>query len=310
MRKKVIKPFLAKLKLLDKVILLKGWLALLYNCAKGGIYRPCRYLYSYGCFMFKKKHSLRKGTYRKTISLLCPTRGRPKKVERFFSSIYRTAYMPERVEILFYMDSDDSCKDEYKNFFNKAKKRFVRLKRCRVLTGEPTSILKAWAIMAKECEGDLMIVANDDQVYVDYGWDDRLDEEVRKFPDDIFCMWFNDSNVGGEHSCFPIVSRRWVQTLGYYSPGIFKFLHIDTWIWDIARKINRLHYIPDVLVEHLAWEHKKAALDNTTQRHRAGAHSKDGLKDGLLLEKTDPQRVDDAKKLKAVIDSYQKAKSS
>jgi hypothetical protein len=49
----------------------------------------------------------------KTISLLCPTRGRPDKALRLVLSVLQTAHHPERVEVLFYVDTDDSTKLDY-----------------------------------------------------------------------------------------------------------------------------------------------------------------------------------------------------
>ena len=93
-------------------------------------------------------------------------------------------------------------------------------------------------------------MATDAQLYGHEGWDTRLDAEILKFPDRIYCIWFNDGINGSGHCAFPIVSRRWYNTLGYFTPGIFDFLFNDTWIMAIAQLLGRVHYVDDVTVEY------------------------------------------------------------
>lgn len=310
MIRKIIKAVLIKLGLLGVARGLRKGIKLICNYLKGYVYRPYRYFYSYISFILSKKYNVKCGIEPKTISLLCPTRGRPRGVAHLISSVYRTAAIPGRVEILFYIDSDDSCKNDYLVFFKRKKFRFNRLMRCEIFLGEPVSVSKSWNILACESKGDLLVMTNDDQRYIDYGWDVRLDNEIKKFPDEIFCMWFNDGAFGAEYCTFPIVSRRWFETLEYFTPGIFEFWCNDSWIMDIAERIGRLHYIPDILAEHLNYGFKKALFDKTYQRHRPGGSDEVWLKDMALFEKTYPERKKAAKKLKTVIDNYKGGKTS
>ena len=202
------------------------------------------------------------------ISLLCPTRGRPDRVCVMLESIIKTTERLENVEILFYIDSDDDKKDDYiasiNNLLNKYNNPF---KRVLPHIGEPMSVSKSWNIIAEKCEGDILVMANDDEVWITKGWDRRLNEEADKFPDDIYCIYFDDGYIHDEGCSFPMVSRKWYETLGYFTPGIFKFLANDTWIEYIARHINRLHYVPDVLVEHRHHLYGSAEIDNTYKRN-------------------------------------------
>src|SRR4030042_5118951 len=205
------------------------------------IFYPCRFVYSYLAFTLQKKHDSA-GADMKTISLLCPTRGHPTDAARLVLNVHRTVRFPEKIEILFYIDSDDPFKNDYLALRGAAKKRFRRLMRCEAIVGERINISKSWNALACECKGELLFMANDDKVYVDYGWDIQLDKETKKFPDGIFCMWFNDIRVAEFSACFPVVSRVWYEALGYFTPDVFEFYVNDTWIWDIAKRIGRLHY--------------------------------------------------------------------
>lgn len=203
------------------------------------------------------------------ISLLCPTRGRPDRVCVMIESVIKTTEKLENVEILFYIDSDDDKKDDYivsiNNLLNKYNNPF---KRVLPHIGEPMSVSKSWNIIAEKCEGDILVMANDDEVWITKGWDRRLNEEADKFPDDIYCIYFDDGIMHEEICAFPMVSRKWYEILGYFTPGIFKFLANDTWIEYIAIGIGRLHYVPDVLVEHRHYLHKKSEIDETYKRNR------------------------------------------
>ena len=204
----------------------------------------------------------------KTISLLCPTRGRPDRVHTMLESIIITTDNPEYVEVLYYIDNDDNTKEGYlETIDNLVKKHNVHFKKVEPYIGEPISISKSWNILAERCSGDVLVMANDDEVWITKGWDSRLNEEVEKFPDDIYCIYFDDGFCHGKGCSFPMVSRTWYETLGYFTPGIFKFLCNDTWIEHIAKSIYRLHYVHDVLIEHRHVLYNKSQMDDTYKRH-------------------------------------------
>lgn len=238
------------------------------------------------------------------ISLLCPTRGRPAFAERLLESVARTAAQPGRVELLFYVDSDDPERAAYEAFAARLTQGPLALGRCTVFVGEPMSVSRSWNILARQCVGDLFVMANDDQVYVDAGWDTRLDREASAYPDGIFCMWFNDGINGVRHCAFPIVSRTWYETLGYFTPGIFEFLYNDTWVMDIAVRLGRTHYIPDVLVEHRHFTAGKSEFDDTYQRHRTGASDGRAARDGERYAQSVLQREHAAAALRKIIGQH------
>ena len=48
------------------------------------------------------------------FSLLCPSRGRSKRVIEFADSVFNTAHKLQRIEFLFYIDTDDSESSSYR----------------------------------------------------------------------------------------------------------------------------------------------------------------------------------------------------
>lgn len=221
----------------------------------------------------------------KTISLLCPTRGRPHRLKEMLESVIITAQNPENVEVFFYIDNDDNKKDEYLETINKLLDKYkTNLKKCDPYIGEPMSISKSWNILAERCSGDILAMSNDDLVYITKGWDVVASKESEKYPDGIYCMWFNDLIQYGSSAAFPMVSRVWYKTLGYFTPGVFRFLCNDSWIYYIAKNLQRLHYIgDDVIVEHRHASYNKSEMDDTYKMHIDGGKNSDYTHDNELF---------------------------
>ncbi|MFY1632236.1 hypothetical protein ACN27F_02945 [Solwaraspora sp. WMMB335] len=238
------------------------------------------------------------GGPRRRLSLLCPTRDRVAQVRRFIRSVARTAADPTRVELLFYVDGDDPALPDYRALLASG---VVEGCRCELLVGDPVGVPSAWNALAAAATGDLLMMANDDQFYVDHGWDAALDTRVSDLsarrPDELFCLYFDGGQYPDGGRDFPIVTRAWYETLGYFVPTIFSQWEVETWVFDIAERAGRLHAVPDVFVEHLHYQDYKAPFDATYQRHRMTRRKSFG--DHALFLRTTPQRVAEAEKLRA-----------
>lgn len=237
-----------------------------------------------------------------SYSLLCPSRGRPDGVRQLVESVAATASVRGRIEVLVYIDSDDPELEGYRRTFAELASSGHGLGRVQAIIGPPRSVSVSWNDLAAASRADVLMMANDDQVYVDAGWDSRLDTCIAAYPDRIFCMWFNDGIAGEKHCAFPIVSRRWYDTLGYFTPGVFEFIANDTWIMDLGRRVGRLHYIGDVLVEHRHFSVGKSAFDATYRRHRKGEQEQRLARDMFVFERTAVVRERDARRLSALLE--------
>ncbi|WP_146208972.1 hypothetical protein [Azospirillum sp. TSO22-1] len=220
-------------------------------------------------------------------------------------SVAATASLRGRIEVLVYIDSDDPEVEGYRRTFAELASSGHGLGRVQAIIGPPRSVSISWNDLAAASRADVLMMANDDQVYVEAGWDCRLDACVAAYPDRIFCMWFNDGICGEEHCAFPIVSRRWCNKLGYFTPGIFEFIANDTWIMDLGRRVGRLHYIGDVLVEHRHFSVGKSMFDETYRRHREGEQEQRRARDMFVFERTAAIRERDARWLSALLGSIE-----
>ena len=161
-------------------------------------------------------------------------------------------------------------------------------------------------ILADRAQGNILMITNDDQVFIDQGWDASIDAETKQFPDDIYCMWFNDGRYQDKICTFPILSRKWIDTLGYIEPVLFEHFNCDLWTWQIAKIINRTHYISDIRVDHLHPDTGKSTADTTTERNLKGEKPQI---DKAIFAKFERYRILDASLLQNVIDEYKTGKS-
>ena len=224
------------------------------------------------------------------ITIMCPSRERPDRLSDMLDSLERTT--TRDIEILVSVDSDDPCLSDYMKLKDRISKLFV----CK----KGKCVGEQWNIMAKEANGDLLMMANDDLIWHTNDWDTIIRNRVHDaYKDGIYVAWADDGTGKAHERCaFPIVSRRWYETLGYFTPECFNHLWCDTWVTDIGRRLRRLCYIPEVLVEHCHFNFKKADFDKTYQRHRVGAEAKKKRADDKEMYRvTAPQRSKDAEKL-------------
>lgn len=189
------------------------------------------------------------------ISILCPTRGRPEMVRRMMNSVRNT--QSGEVEILLYFDNDDQA-------------RYVSYPQADVIMSGEGTVGQHWNKMADVARGNILMMGNDDFIYHTPGWNNIVEDKiVENFPDDIYVAWTDDGSGKADKRCaVPIVSRRWVDTLGYFCPPGFKFFYNDTWISELGTLVERKLYIPEVLVEHCHFSFDKMEADETTRRHR------------------------------------------
>ena len=238
----------------------------------------------------------------KRISILTPTRQRPHRLSEFIMSVYQHTDEKNRVELLMYVDRDDPTKDQYLDFFEHCQIEFQDFLRIHFVFGESKSVSKSWNDLYERSVGDIIIMGNDDLIYRTPSWDRMVELESNIFEDDIYCMWMDDRINRENHCAFPIVSRKWCETLGYFTPGVFHFGYNDTWVFDIAQKINRCRFLGGVVAEHMHFASQKAPYDETYARNRTQSYDFYELDRQIFdSEAMREKRIEDAIKLKKVM---------
>lgn len=193
-----------------------------------------------------------------SISLLLPTRGRQALVDRLFRSIGETTTHLDRVEVILYVDDDDTDS----HHLDSENIHVVRIIGPSLSMGGYNSACLAQA------RGDIIILINDDMVIGTHGWDEKIAELDASIPDKIYLAYGNDLFKKGNLCTFPILSRRICELLVEPYPNEYQGAFIDYHLFDIFKRLqhagfDRIHYMSDVVFEHLHYRTGKAPFDET-----------------------------------------------
>ncbi|MCE5327931.1 MAG: glycosyltransferase [Planctomycetaceae bacterium] len=190
------------------------------------------------------------------ISILLPTRQRPQGVARLLDSLADHADAPEGLEVVLYVDHDDLASQSISH----DRIAVVTLVRPRAKMGQ--MLRTCYAASSGRC----IILLNDDAVCRTGGWDSAVLAALEAFGDGIGLVWCNDLYRGDSMPVFPIFSRRTCEALDGPSPADYSHDYIDTHLFDIFVKlralgVDRMAYLPQVVIEHMHHEVGKAAFD-------------------------------------------------
>jgi len=202
----------------------------------------------------------------KRISLLVPSRARPKSLIRMLESALETAARPDDLEVVVLFDDDDaeSLALDLGLF------PVIRLVRPRMGMGE----------LMMECiraaTGDILIMANDDIVIRSKDWDDLVCAKAEQFDDGIYLLYPNDCFKSGKMPTFPIVSRHFIANC--YSDALAEYRggFLDVHIFEIFLRLknsgyDRIQYLHNIEFEHLHFRTGKSECDDTyASRDRLG----------------------------------------
>jgi len=172
------------------------------------------------------------------IAILCPTRRRHKLCLRLADSIRATS------ETKLYLGTDS-----------------IDLMDCKlagvlphdyIYTNEwPTS--HKWNVLAQEAMKDqsnkLFMLGADDMYFATEGWDKALIDHYNSLENKIHVYALQDSRDenGTPHV---IVTREYIEAMGYFVPPIFLHWYIDTWTVEIAKANNCFTHLREYSLVH------------------------------------------------------------
>lgn len=224
------------------------------------------------------------------ISVLLPTRNRIQNLERLIASAAFTA--SGIFEFVIYVDDNI---ETYRYLLTSAPSNV----RFMVLRGEKRPLSQYWNDCAVVAIGDILMLGNDDLVFHTPGWDESIEAAFAASEDKILAVHANNLQPNSDTFCtHPFIHRKWVDAVGYFVNPSFEGDFTDTWIWDVANRINRRTYLPDVKIEHLHHIYGKSQVDDTYRERLT--MEKDGHY-ARLFDSMAPDRERDAEKLRAVM---------
>lgn len=180
------------------------------------------------------------------ISLIVPTRGRPKELERLLASIAATADRLDSIEVVLVIDADDSASPQMTCDDLTITRVFV-----------PPGLTMGALNMAgyEAASGDLLMLLNDDVVARTPSWDTCIRKCFAAFADGIVLVHVNDTVFEKALCTFPVVSRTFCQLAGGICPREYRRYRIDDHVEDIFNLLGilgerRSIYLDDVIFEH------------------------------------------------------------
>ncbi len=228
-----------------------------------------------------------------TISLLCPTRGRPDNMGRLVKSALETASDKEKFQVVFYIDEDDIASQDAL----RAMQGYYGFRVCGIV-GKRILLSEMWNVCYQFALGPIYMHAGDDLNFLTQGWDFKVREAFSQYPDRIVLVFGNDGNgTRGANPDFPTHSflhKNWIDTVGYFCPNKFSSDYNDVWLDFLATYINRKHKI-DILTDHLHYAYGKGPLDQT-HKDRLERHHKDNP--AKIYEDSLDERLADVAKLR------------
>lgn len=181
-----------------------------------------------------------------SIALLCPTKGRPQQFKRMMDSVAKTT--SRHAVILMATNPEDW--HEYK-----AVNGIVGYESWIMPDVMPTAY--KWEILAKKAISarfngkkiSLFMLAADDMVFQTPLWDKALLDHYNALNNKIHVYALQDSrDIDGTPHI--IVTREWIEAMGYFVPPIFLHWHIDSWTVEIAKANGVFTHMKDYLLMH------------------------------------------------------------
>lgn len=224
-----------------------------------------------------------------TISLLVPTRERPAQLARFCDSALRLAERPDAVEVVVYVDRDDSSYDD-----------FDWPDGTVVVAGDRITLSECWNRCHAAASGPIFGHMGDDIVFRTQGWDRLVRDVFNSWPDRIVFVHGRDGIQDERLGTHGFLHERWVDTVGHFVPPYFSSDFNDTWLTDVADRLGRRVFVSNLITEHLHFSVGKAEIDQNTL-DRLIRHQADQVE--RRYADLESERAGDAAKLAAVIEA-------
>lgn len=227
------------------------------------------------------------------ISILVPTRKRPQNITRLVDSIVATVSNIQNVELLIYIDDDDF--DSIPAISEAALRMNVNAVQGNRLIGS-----QMYNELAKLATGDIFMFAADDIVFRTQNWDSIVQNKFNEYEDKILFIYGEDGFQHGRIGTHGFIHKYWTELVGYVLPPRLASAYTDEWITNLAERVNRKFYLPELIVEHLHPAVGKAITDETYKQRPEIAGDI-----GAYYASLEPERVRDAEKLKQFIAIFQ-----
>jgi len=232
------------------------------------------------------------------ISLVTPTRGRPHWLERMWTSALTTADNQDAIEIVLICDDDDQSVKE-------THRRACDIGGSVELLQVPRGTLSNyWNQGTELAHASIYMQASDDIIFRSQSWDTLVLEAFAACPDNLIFVHGRDGYQDQRLGTHGWLHRDWMDEVGYLVPPYFSSDYGDTWLTEVADRINRRVYLPDIFTEHMHFDIGKGPMDQThKEREERGRIDQVSQ----IFNRLAPQRIEDARKLEEAISRLARA---
>lgn len=113
---------------------------------------------------------------------------------------------------------------------------------------------------------DIIVIAADDTVPCQLGWDRKIiDEMINNYPDTDGVLFFNDGHWGNRLNTQCILGKKYYQRTNYIFHKDYKFLWCDNEFMEVATLLGRQTYFSDIIIRH---EHPTIGYSHAESVHR------------------------------------------
>jgi len=197
------------------------------------------------------------------FSLILPTLGE-ERLKRFLDSVERTAKYRNQVEVLLAIDEGSMSK-----FHWIVKDKYTFLVRIYQRPKTDNFSDDYYNYLANRSVGDNIYVCNDDIMLKTQNWDEKLLKKIDEHGWSIYLIDTLDTTrgkVNKDFCCFPIISRKAVNEIGFLFYPQVRVYPADKTIYGLYKKIGRVINAHDISVQsHYVSEDNNPRLWNIYQ---------------------------------------------
>lgn len=203
------------------------------------------------------------------FSICFASRGRVPLLRNLFDSIAGNSKFLDKVEVLVGIDNDDTATcnavDQLTTRFPFV--QFFRRDRSHMLNRDYIN----WVYDISGRKGDYVIACNDDAIFATKNWDEillnKFNDFIKDKPDGVVYGYTTDTilnrfNMG--YCCFPTLSKRGVEALGWIMPPEYHSWVADISCWRVYHAVGRICDVSEVSIEHISYHSGKRGRDETS----------------------------------------------
>jgi hypothetical protein len=212
------------------------------------------------------------------IALLVPSRQRPKELQRMIQSAYDTSNAKIQIFVAVAPEEFGS----YQAVLNLPASDRVGVLMVSMPENLPTA--HKWNKLAELAMGEpnqLFMLGADDMIFQTPLWDEALINHYNALDKKAHVYHFQDSRDenGAPH---PIMTREYIERMGYFVPPIFMHWFIDSWTVGMAKMAGCFTHLKDYLLVHDKPSDKGQADETHSRIREWGWHDRDKYVDAKM----------------------------